>query len=291
MAAFSPITLPFRGSIHEQNLRPVPLSPSTTMAAYESKVTFTFDTMCPWTYLGKKKLDLALANYAASTNGHAPVDFKVRFAPFQLYPSLGEQAQSKREWYTTTKYHGSAEQMAQFEAVMASYGEPVGIKFSWDGPMANTLHAHRVIQWFQGVSPDIKPGDDEEDLFDSEDDKKAAQQRYTKYGPPVASKIINALYRMYFEEARHPSSAETLVKACVEAGVPEDEAQQAVGGVDQQQPGLAQVKRKIQMSNSDGVDSVPTVVFEGRRRDLTLVGAKEAFEYEKAMSTIVKESS
>lgn len=183
--------------------------------------------------------------------------------------------------------------MTQFEAVMASYGEPMGVKFSWDGTIANTLHAHRVVQWFQGASPDIKPGDDEEDLFESKEDMQAAQQRFAAYGPLVASKIINALYRMYFEEGRHPSSAETLIKACVEASVPEGEARQVVEGGDGQQqlPGLAQVKRKIQMSKADGVDSVPTVVFEGRRRDLTLTGAKEVHEYEKALAQIVKECS
>jgi len=292
MSASFYIDLPHRGLANTDESQPTPPPLRPTMPVYESKVTFIFDTICPWTYLGKKKLDLALANYAASTNSHAPVNFQVRFAPFQLYPAVSDEGQDKREWFTTNKHNGSAERMAQFEAVMASYGEPMGVKFSWDGTMANTLHAHRVIQWFQGASPDIKPGDDEEDLFDSKDDMKAAQQRFVTYGPPVASKIIDALYRMYFEEGRHPSSAETLIEACIEAGLPEGEARQVVEASDGQQlPGLAQVKRKIQMSKADGVDSVPTVVFEGRRRDLTVTGAKEVYEYEKALAQIVKECS
>jgi predicted DsbA family dithiol-disulfide isomerase len=39
------------------------------------------------------------------------------------------------------------------------------------------------------------------------------------------------------------------------------------------------------------IDAVPTVVIEGRRRDLTLTGLKEVSEYIKAMETISKESS
>ncbi|KXJ87742.1 hypothetical protein Micbo1qcDRAFT_190192 [Microdochium bolleyi] len=235
----------------------------------------------------KPALDLALANYRGSTNSHAPVKFTVRFAPFQLYPALPEAGQEKRAWFIDTKYAGSADKMAQFEAVMQSYGEPMGVKFSWDGSTANTLGAHRVIQWFQGAEGG---NEDEDDLYDDDDDgeegKKAARERYAAYGPATASRIVDALYRMFLEEAAHPSSAETLIKACVEAGVPEGEARRVVEDVNL---GRQLATRKIRMSKSDGVDSVPTVVFEGKRRDVTLVGAKEVFEYEKALATIVKE--
>lgn len=40
----------------------------------------------------------------------------------------------------------------------------------------------------------------------------------------------------------------------------------------------------------NGVDSVPYIVFEGKKRDLTLIGAKEVEDYEKALAAIVKES-
>lgn len=240
--------------------------------------------------LFSRRLELALANYAASTNSHAPVKFTVQFAPYQLYPSLPDAGQDKRAWFVETKYAGSAERMAQFEAVMQSYADPLGVKFSWDGSTANTFHAHRVIQWFQGASG--RGDEDEDDFYDDEQDKQAARERYAAYGPATVSRIIDVLYRMYFEEARHPSSAETLVAACVEGGVPEDEARRVVGADGEQQqeiPGAQLARRKIGMSRADGVDSVPTVVFEGRRRDVTLIGAKEVFEYEKALATIVKE--
>lgn len=239
------------------------------------------------------RLELALANYAASTNSHAPVKFTVHFAPYQLYPALTDAGQDKRAWFVETKHAGSAERMAQFEAVMQSYADPLGVKFSWDGSTANTLHAHRVIQWFQGASGRDGDDDNDDDFYDGEQEKQAARQRYAAYGSAAASRIIDALYRMYFEEARHPSSPETLVAACVEGGIPEDEARQVVGAAggqhDASATGALLARRKIMMSRADGVDSVPTVVFEGRRRDVTLVGAKEVFEYEKALATIVKE--
>ena len=41
---------------------------------------------------------------------------------------------------------------------------------------------------------------------------------------------------------------------------------------------------------SNGIDTVPNIMIEGKRRDITLVGAKEVEEYTKALKQIVKES-
>lgn len=50
------------------------------------------------------------------------------------------------------------------------------------------------------------------------------------------------------------------------------------------------VKLAIQEQAHNGIDSVPYVVLEGKRRDITLEGAREVEEYEKAIASIVKES-
>ena len=54
--------------------------------------------------------------------------------------------------------------------------------------------------------------------------------------------------------------------------------------------GLVEVKSLIREQAGNGVDSVPFVVLEGRRRDITLQGAQEVEDYEKALRQIVKES-
>ena len=71
------------------------------------------------------------------------------------------------------------------------------------------------------------------------------------------------LYSQYFEN-------ETLLQATMDAGIPEHEAK-----------GMMDVKM---------VDSIPSITFEGKRRDLTLVGAKEVEEYLKTLETIARES-
>lgn len=228
--------------------------PSFSM--YDSQITFTLDTICPWTYLAKKRLDAALSQLPADVAGK--VNFTLKIAPYQLYPKFGP-AQDKYAWYRDAKYLGSEEKTQMFAQLMGQYGAACQIDFKFGGVIADTLQAHRVIQYFQEAG-----------------------------GPTRGNRIVDALYRMYFEEEKDPSLAETLIAACVEAGVDEGEAKRVVYD---ESEGLMDVKALLRESASNGIDSVPHIVFEGRRRDLTLVGAKDIGDYLKAMGTIAKEST
>lgn len=98
---------------------------------------------------------------------------------------------------------------------------------------------------------------------------------------------LAALYAQYFQQEKHPSTDETLLKATTDAGIPEDEAR---AFIEDKNDGLIDVKNLVREQTGNGVDSVPTIIFEGKRRDITLVGAKEVEEYEKTLAAIVKES-
>ena len=93
---------------------------------------------------------------------------------------------------------------------------------------------------------------------------------------------------MYFEEGAHPSSAQTLLAACKDVGVLDDEVRAVV---EDEQEGLIDVKRLIREQASNGVDAVPHITVEGRRRDFTLTGAKEVDEYTKTLEQVVKEAN
>lgn len=189
---------------------------------------------------------------------NSKVTFKVHYFPYQLYPDASAAGEDKYEWYKKSRYGDSEEKMRMYVTIMTAYGESCSIKFKFGGKVANTLPAHRVIQHFQ-----------------------------EKHGEESADKIINSLYRQYFEEERHPSEEETLVKACKDAGIGEKEAREII---DDEYEGLMEVKSLIREQASNGVDSVPCIVVEGKRRDVTLVGAKEVEEYVKTLEQIVKES-
>jgi predicted DsbA family dithiol-disulfide isomerase len=96
-----------------------------------------------------------------------------------------------------------------------------------------------------------------------------------------------ALYSQYFENERHPSSDETLLQATLDAGIPEHEAKALI---EDRAKGMTDVKMLVREQAGNGVDSVPSITFEGKRRDLTLVGAKEVDEYLKTLETIARES-
>lgn len=223
---------------------------------YNSQISFTLDTICPWTYLAKKRLDLALTQLSPEVS--SKVSFKVQFLPYQLYPSFGP-VQDKYAWHRDRKYDGSKDKMDMYVEYMSALGEASGIKFKFGGDIADTLQAHRVIQYFQ-----------------------------EEIGAETANKLIDALYRRYFEEEQSPSSHETLIAACVEAGIDNDRAKAVV---EDESEGAIEVKAALRESVTNGIDSVPHIVFEGKRRDFTLVGAKEVPEYIKAMEAIAKESS
>ncbi|RFU27452.1 hypothetical protein B7463_g8882, partial [Scytalidium lignicola] len=186
------------------------------------------------------------------------LNFTVKYFPYQLYPEASKEGEDKYEWYKKSRYGDSEEKMAMYTTLMGAYGASAGIHYKFGGKVANTMDAHRVIQHFQEAE-----------------------------GPETANKIIDSLYRKYFEEERHPSEDATLLEACKEAGIDE---KTAIEAIKDEYEGLMETKNMIREQASNGVDSVPYIVFEGRRRDLTLIGAKEVEEYVKALEQIAKES-
>ncbi|KAF2122935.1 thioredoxin-like protein [Lophiotrema nucula] len=225
---------------------------------YESTITFTLDTICPWTYLGYLRLQKALAQYRAS-NPDARATFTLKFAPYQLYPDASKSGQDKYEWYKKEKYQDSAEKMGMYTKYLGSLGRAEGIDFDFTGTIANTLDAHRVLQWVQ-----------------------------ENKGEESAGKCLDSLYAQYFTARAHPSSPSTLTTACLAAGLSPTEAKNLV---EDESEGLMETKMAIREQAGNGVDSVPYVMFEGKRRDFTLVGAKDVAEYVKTLEQVGKECS
>lgn len=95
-----------------------------------------------------------------------------------------------------------------------------------------------------------------------------------------------ALYSQYFENEKHPSSDETLLKATADAGIPENEAK---AFIEDRNEGMMDTKMAIREQKGN-TDAVPYIIFEGKRRDFTLEGAKDIGEYYKNLVQVAKES-
>lgn len=143
------------------------------------------DVICPWCFIGKRRLEKAIAALGQ------PV--KVRWLPFQLNPTMPKEGVSRRE-YRTQKF-GSLERSLELDAQVAAAGKAEGIDFAFDKMerTPNTFDAHRLI-WLAG-----------------------------KQG--VQDAVVEALFRAYFTEGRDTSKRRTLLDVIAEAGLDRERAE------------------------------------------------------------------
>jgi predicted DsbA family dithiol-disulfide isomerase len=94
------------------------------------------DVICPWCFIGKRRLEKALSDRPAT----------VRWRAFQLNPDMPRQGIDRRA-YRTRKF-GSWERSLELDAQVAAAGEGEGIAFNFEkmARTPNTLDAHRVIR-------------------------------------------------------------------------------------------------------------------------------------------------
>lgn len=100
------------------------------------------DTICPWCYIGKKRLDRALAE-------RPDLKLDIHWRAFQLDPSVPHEG-IDRKTYLTRKFGASGASL--FKAV-AEAGASDGIKFAFEkiARTPNTLDSHRLIRWAANV--------------------------------------------------------------------------------------------------------------------------------------------
>ncbi len=98
-----------------------------------------FDTICPWCYVGKRRLDRALA-----MRQETPVE--VRWRPFLLNPDMPSEGMERRA-YMERKY-GSSHRVARIERAIAAAGRAEGIPFALDkvARTPNSLPSHRLVR-------------------------------------------------------------------------------------------------------------------------------------------------
>lgn len=98
------------------------------------------DVVCPWCYLGKRRLEEAIRLTP-------DVDVTVRWRPYQLDPSVPPEGMDRRDYFT--RKFGSADAVADAHRRLTEYGADVGIDYRFDDMTraANTIDAHRLVRW------------------------------------------------------------------------------------------------------------------------------------------------
>ena len=182
------------------------------------------DVVCPWCYIGKRKLEAALARLG----GEPGLAITVRWHPFELNPDLPAQG-VPRAAYLEAKFGGAARADEIYARVRAA-GDEVGIAFAFERIQLqpNTFNAHRLIAW--------------------------AQER------GGADRLVERLFRAYFMEGRYIGAVDELVALAAEALLPADEARAML----MSEALRSAVEAEYREARDAGIGGVPFFIFNGR---------------------------
>jgi predicted DsbA family dithiol-disulfide isomerase len=98
------------------------------------------DIACPWCYIGKRRLETALAGF-----DHRD-DVELVYRSFQLDPSAPTEATETAQEMLSSKYGVSREEAAQMQARVTDLAAAEGMTWRHDETVhANTLDAHRLL--------------------------------------------------------------------------------------------------------------------------------------------------
>jgi predicted DsbA family dithiol-disulfide isomerase len=125
---------------------------SDTQAAIKPlQIDVVSDVVCPWCFIGKRRLEKALA-----LKPNIPVE--VRYHPYFLNPWVPREGMSRDE-YLTTKF-GSPDRYQGIAGRVVAAAAAEGLTYAVDKMtrQPNTLDCHRLILWAQasGRAPQMK---------------------------------------------------------------------------------------------------------------------------------------
>jgi len=105
-----------------------------------TKLDIISDPICPWCYIGKARLEAALAE-------RPDHPFTIEWHPFQLNPDMPPEGLDQRE-YLELKF-GGREGAVKVYSQIAEAAEQAGVKVAFDKieRTPNTIDAHRLIHW------------------------------------------------------------------------------------------------------------------------------------------------
>lgn len=140
------------------------------------------DVVCPWCYIGQKRLEQARAA--------APeVAVDIRWRPYQLDPTIPLEGHDRKA-YMLAKF-GSAERLKEIHARVREAGAEAGIEFDFEAIKVspNTLDAHRVLRWAGTMEGGVQ------------------------------DRLARRLFRLYFEEGANVGDHAVLIEAARDSGM------------------------------------------------------------------------
>jgi predicted DsbA family dithiol-disulfide isomerase len=182
------------------------------------------DIVCPWCYLGKRRLEKALAGFDRRD------DVQIAHRSFQLDPTRARGETMSRRQMLMKKYRLSEDQVRDMDRKMETMAALEGLEYHLTdtGLTGNTLDAHQLVH-LAGT-----------------------------HG--AADSMIDRLYRAYFTEQRSVFGVDALAALAVEEGLDVTEVREALAA----NRYVDAVTRDLSEARSLGVSGVPFFVIDGR---------------------------
>lgn len=183
------------------------------------------DTICPWCYIGKRKLADALEILRGEG-----LTFDVTWRPFQLNPDMPKGGVDRRQ-YRSRKF-GSWEKSQALDAQVAAAGRSVGLDFHHERmeKTPNTVASHILIQLAKNAG-----------------------------GAVLQDTIVESLFEAYFTEGRDVGDPEVLGDLGASAGLGRDAVKAALADLAQADA----VAREEGLARRLSLNGVPSFVLEG----------------------------
>ena len=144
------------------------------------QIDIVSDTVCPWCFIGKRRIERAMAL-------RPDVTFEVFWRPYRLDPTIPREGVDRRA-YLKAKFGDTPRSSAMGDAIR-SEGAGEGIEFAFDriAKSPNTLDSHRLVRWSASAG--------------------------------VQDQVVERLFRAYFIEGKDIGDATVLAAVAADAGM------------------------------------------------------------------------
>ncbi len=147
------------------------------------QIDIVSDVVCPWCFIGKRRLAQALAQ-------RPDAGIEIFWRPYQLDPNVPREGLDRAD-YMRAKF-GDVERVKGMSNAIREHGAELGIAFDFERQTRrpNTIDAHRLIRWAGGVG--------------------------------VQDAVVEALFRAYFEQGRDVGEHDVLIEVAAACGMDGD---------------------------------------------------------------------
>ncbi len=214
----------------------------------ENKITIEIwtDIMCPYCYLGKKNFEEARKDFEFNDQ------IEVIWKAYPLNSDLPGNGKGIPVVEYLTNYAGLSEDAINnmFQNI-EELSKKAGVKFNlWNGIAANTKDAHRLIKLAHTIGQ--------------------------------ADKVVDALGKAYFEDAKDYSNIDVLLEIGTDSGLKETTIRQMLESDDF----LYEIQQDVQEAQNLGFDTVPTFLVDRRQ---AIIGSESVDLFKKVLDKSFKD--